>query len=193
MAVAVQQADGDGLDGEPGDGIGDRGGPVVAERLQDALGGRALRCAHAAPRWHERRRVRRAEAVELAPRLAADLDDVLEPGGGDERRRSGGALEQRVGGDGHAVRERAHVGGGGTGGAGAPRAGPPAAVAPAASAAAATAVRTPCDWSSGVVGALAVWTRSPATRTASVNVPPPSTPRSATARPLRQPAPGGER
>src|SRR3954469_16381535 len=51
-------------------------------------------------------------------------------------------------------------------------------VAPAASSAARTASITPSDWSRGVLGALAVCRRSPATSTASVNVPPTSTPSS---------------
>src|SRR4051794_35704193 len=58
--------------------------------------------------------------------------------------------------------------------------------APAASSAPRTASITPSDWSFGVLGALAVWRRSPETSTASVNVPPTSTPssmgREATAR-----------
>src|SRR4051794_2080223 len=50
--------------------------------------------------------------------------------------------------------------------------------APARSNTASIAASTPSDWSAGVVGALAVTTRPPATSTASVNVPPTSTPRS---------------
>src|SRR4051812_8616225 len=49
---------------------------------------------------------------------------------------------------------------------------------PAFSSAASTAWITPSDWSRGVLGAFAVITRSPSSRTASVNVPPTSTPRS---------------
>ncbi len=41
-----------------------------------------------------------------------------------------------------------------------------------------TAAITPADWSSGVVGSFAVWTDSPSSRTASVKVPPTSTPSS---------------
>src|SRR3954468_13014311 len=63
--------------------------------------------------------------------------------------------------------------------------------APAASSAAETASITPSDWSLGVLGALAVCRRSPTTITASVNVPPTSTPRSigrdATSRPPPRP------
>jgi len=50
--------------------------------------------------------------------------------------------------------------------------------APARSSAAVTAARTPSDWSSGVVGDLAVTSRSPMATTASVKVPPTSTPSS---------------
>src|SRR3954468_6182900 len=63
--------------------------------------------------------------------------------------------------------------------------------APAASSAAETASITPSDWSLGVLGALPVCRRSPTTITASVNVPPTSTPRSigrdATSRPPPRP------
>jgi hypothetical protein len=52
------------------------------------------------------------------------------------------------------------------------------ACAPASWSARSTAAMTPRDWSSGVVGALAVCTTPSATRTASVKVPPTSTPRS---------------
>src|SRR5262245_46416021 len=51
-------------------------------------------------------------------------------------------------------------------------------LAPAASSAARTASIAPSDWSFGVLGALAVCRCSPATSTASVNVPPTSTPSS---------------
>ena len=49
---------------------------------------------------------------------------------------------------------------------------------PARSRAAVTASITPRDWSSGVVGAFAVVKRPSTTSTASVNVPPTSTPSS---------------
>ena len=49
---------------------------------------------------------------------------------------------------------------------------------PARSSTAVTAFSTPSDWSSGVVGALAVTSRPPTASTASVKVPPTSTPRS---------------
>jgi hypothetical protein len=54
----------------------------------------------------------------------------------------------------------------------------PSAPAAARSSAASTAAITPSDWSLGVLGALAVTSRSPSSRAASVNVPPTSTPSS---------------
>ena len=85
----------------------DRGAQrVVAERLQRAVGAHPLRGADPPLGRHERRRVRRAQAVEVGARLAAELDDVLEALGGDEHRPGALALEQRVGGDRRAVRER---------------------------------------------------------------------------------------
>src|SRR5439155_6366922 len=56
-----------------------------------------------------------------------------------------------------------------------------AGAAPAEASTASTAAMTPRDWSAGVVGALAVCRRPEATSTASVNVPPTSTPRSMSA------------
>ena len=70
-------------------------GPIRSSRADAPLG------------RHQRRRMGRAQAVEVGARLAAELDDVLEALGGDERRARALALQQRVGRDGRAVRERA--------------------------------------------------------------------------------------
>jgi hypothetical protein len=59
--------------------------------------------------------MRGAQAVEVGARLASELDEVLEAGGGDERRPGALALQQRVGGHRRAVRERADLVGGGAG------------------------------------------------------------------------------
>ena len=111
----------------------------------------------------QRRRLRRAEPVELGPVLAADLEQVGEAAGGDQRRAGAAFLEQGVGADRHPVGEgldlvRARR---------RPARAPPR---PRRS--------PPRDWSSGVVGSFAVWIRSPSKRTASVKVPPTSTPSS---------------
>ena len=103
-----------------------------------------------------------AEAVERRPVLAGDLEQVGEAGGGDQGGARPAALEQGVGAHGHPVGEVADR-----------RAG-----APACPSTASIAAITPADWSPGVVGDFAVWMRSPSTRTASVNVPPTSTPSS---------------
>jgi hypothetical protein len=169
-AVGVQQADGDGLDVQAGDLGGRRPRGVVGERLEHALGAGALAGADAALGRHERLGMGRAQAVQVLARLPAELDDVGEAGGRDERGPRAAALEQRVGRHGHAVGERLDL----------------ARAAPAALSAAWIASRTPADWSVGVVGALAVTMRPPTTSTASVNVPPTSTP-SSTARTLTGP------
>src|SRR5262249_48056360 len=57
--------------------------------------------------------------------------------------------------------------------------------APARRRTSSTTAITPSDWSDGVVGAFAVWRRSPSSRAASVKVPPTSTPRSIAGRYLR--------
>ena len=176
VAVGVQQADGDRLGLEPATSSASACGRFRLERRAARRRGPSARRGDAALGRHERRRVRGAQAVEVAARLAAELDDVGEALGGDERGARALALEQRVRRDGHAVREQAHVVGA--------RAGRVERGA--------DGVMTPSDWSSGVVGALAVSTRPPATSTASVNVPPTSTPSSMAGNvpgpPLRAPA-----
>ena len=122
-----------------------------------------LRGAEAQLRRRERRGTGRAQAVEVGARLAAELDDVGEALGRDER-------------------------GAGVRGPRAARSSPtvmPCAKAvtspgarPARASAASTAAITPSDWSSGVVGAFAVTSTPSPSRTASVNVPPTSTPSS---------------
>src|SRR5439155_1360087 len=57
-----------------------------------------------------RRGVRGAQAVEVGAVLAAERDEVREAGGGDERGAGHLALEERVGGHRHAVREGLDVG-----------------------------------------------------------------------------------
>ena len=104
VAVGVEQADGHRLGIQPRDLARERRG--VRERRRGPVGRHPLRRADAPVRGHERRRVRRAQPVEVGTRLAAELDDVLEAAGGDEHRARAVALEQRVGRDGGAVRER---------------------------------------------------------------------------------------
>ena len=105
VAVGVQQDDGHRLRLRRRDRVGDRRRALGAELAQHAVRAHALRRRDAAVRRHERRRVRRAQPVEVGARLAAELDDVGEALGRDERGPRAGALEQRVGRHGHAVRE----------------------------------------------------------------------------------------
>ena len=135
----------------------------AVELAQRAVRGHPLGCAEAQLVGHERGRPRRAQPVELGAVLAPERDDVGEALGGDERGPGAAPLEQRVGGDGHAVGERLRP---------ARRSRRPR------SSAASTAAITPSDWSSGVVGALAVISRPSSASTASVKVPPTSTPSS---------------
>ena len=107
VAVAVQQADRDRL------GLGCRHGLdeilEAAQRLEHAGGPGALVRGEAPLGWGQRRRVRGAQPVELAPGLSAEGDDVGEAARGDEGRARDGALEQRVGRDRHAVGEALDV------------------------------------------------------------------------------------
>ncbi len=105
MAVGVQQADGDGLRLGGRHGVERGGERLVVERLERAVGAHPLARADAAVARDERRGVRRAQAVQVGARLAAELDEVLEALGGDERGPRALALQQRVGGDGGPVGE----------------------------------------------------------------------------------------
>ena len=78
VAEGEEQADGDGLRVQ----VGQR---VEIERLDDPVRPDALVDADAAIERNERVRMVVAEAVEMRTRLAAQVEDVLEAGGADER------------------------------------------------------------------------------------------------------------
>jgi len=111
MAVGVQQAHGDGLGLAARDLVRERRRRVARQLGQHAVGAHALGRAEPPLGRHERRGMGGAQAVELAPRLAAELDHVGEPLRGDERGPGARALEQRVRRHGHAVREHLDVAG----------------------------------------------------------------------------------
>ena len=162
MRVGVQQADRDGLDlrvAQAADGV-----------LEPALRRARARTPSGSQRSATGRRSsagtsgagpRAARAVQLRPRLARELEHVGEALGGQQRRARAALLEQGVRGDGHAVTEARHVA---------------AARSRRARAPMRTAAITPSDWSAGVVGTLPVKTPAGPASTASVNVPPTSTP-----------------
>jgi hypothetical protein len=110
MEEAPQEADRDRLDVQLREG---RSEGFLVEVAQHALGAGAL--AHGNPQLgrHERRRVAGAEAVQLRPGLAAELLEVGETLGGQQRRARHPPLEQRVRADGHPVYQPPHVRGGG--------------------------------------------------------------------------------
>ena len=110
----------------------------------------------------QRRRLRRAEAVEVGPVLAGDLEQVGEALGRDQRRAGAAFLEQRVGADRHPVGEDLDRGG----------------AAPARSSTASTARITPATGPPGWSAPSRCGSRRRRARTASVKVPPTSTPRS---------------
>ena len=137
-------------------------GLAVGERLDDALGPDPLGRLEAQLRLDQRRRLRGAEPVEVGPVLAADLEQVGEAAGGDQRRAGAAFLEQRVGADGHPVGEgldRAGLG-----------AGPPQHLLDRGDHRDRLVLRRGRQ--------LRRVDRSPSTRTASVKVPPTSTPSS---------------
>jgi hypothetical protein len=158
VAVGVQQADRDPPRARRRDGV-DAARSASSSAVERPSGPsararrRGARAARAAPGGARRGgRGRRAPGGRARRRPRSPR--------GDEHGARALALQQRVGGDGRAVRERRDSLG----------------EAPARSSAAVTAASTPSDWSSGVVGAFAVTSRSPTATTASVKVPPTSTP-----------------
>ena len=108
VAEAPEQADGDGLDvvGQVAEPLAQR---VLVELAQHAVGPAALGHRHAQLGRHERRRVPGAQPVELGARLAAELLEVGEALGGEQRGARDLALEQRVRADGHPVHEALDV------------------------------------------------------------------------------------
>ncbi len=105
-----------------------------------------------------------AQLIQVGPCLAAELDHVGEAVRGDQRRARRAVLEQGVGGDGHAVGEALHL---------------PCLHAGAREHEAHRVEHGDAIAGPGVEGTLAVWTaESSPTSTASVKVPPTSTPRS---------------
>jgi hypothetical protein len=104
VAEREEQADGDCVSIDLGQGL-------EVEWAQHPLGPDALGNCDAALQRHERLGVVLAEPVEVRPRLAPQMEDVLEPLGRDERRARAFALEQRVRGDGRAVREALELSG----------------------------------------------------------------------------------
>ena len=105
VAVAVQQADRDRLRLQRAQRVQHLGDPVAGQRLERPVGGHALGSADAPLGRDQRGRAGGAEAVEVPAGLAAQLDEVLEAGRGDERGARAPALQERVGGDRRAVGE----------------------------------------------------------------------------------------
>jgi hypothetical protein len=102
MAEREQEADRDGLGIE----LGER---VEIEGLEDAVGPKPLANPVAVLESNQRLGVPLAQAVEVRSRLPAQVQQVLESHGCDERRPRALPLEQRVRGDGRPVREALDV------------------------------------------------------------------------------------
>ena len=103
-----QQADRDGVDLGLAQRVDRLLHAGVVERLDLALRAHPLAHGEAQVARDERLRPPLGQVVERGAVLAGELDQVAEAGGRDERGARAAALEQRVGGDRHAVRERAH-------------------------------------------------------------------------------------
>ena len=106
-----QQAHRDRLDVRLAQRVDRLGDAVLVERLDLAVRAHALAHGEAQVARHERLGAALGEVVEGRAVLARELDQVAEALGGDERGARAAALEQRVGGDRHPVREGRHVGG----------------------------------------------------------------------------------
>ncbi len=103
MAVGVQEAHRDRLGLVARDLVRERA--RIRERAQDAAGRSPLGRRDAQLRRDQRRGRRRAEAVQLRPRLPPELDDVGEARGRDEDGPGSATLEQRIRRDRHPVRK----------------------------------------------------------------------------------------
>ena len=162
VEVGEEEADRDRL----GAGLADRRrealGLSVRQRLDDPFRADPLGRLEAQLRVDQRRRARRAEAVEVGPVLAADLEQVGEAARGDQCRPRPAFLEQGVGAHRHPVREGVDRRGLGA--------------RPAKN------LLDRGDHADRLIvrggRSFAVWIDSPSTRTASVKVPPTSTPKS---------------
>ena len=102
--VAVEETDGDRRRPAARDG-GQRACHLTRaeRRLDGPVDEHALAHADAPRARHERRRPARLERVERGAHLAADLEHVLEAGGGEQRDARAAPLEERVGRDRRAV------------------------------------------------------------------------------------------
>ena len=160
--LGVQQADGDRFDL-----LRRRSGPACGPAPSSSRGeitSRGELRSSAAKRssgGHQRRRAGRAQPVQLRPRLARHLEHVGEPLRGDQGGARSALLQEGVGGDRHPVPEAGNVARRRHRRARAHGRRPPS---------------RPRDWSAGVVGTFAVNRPVPDASTASVNVPPTSTP-----------------
>ena len=106
-----QQAHRDGLDVGLAQRLDRLGDAVVVERLDLAVRAHPLAHGEAQVARHERLGTALGEVVEGGAVLARELDQIAEALRRDERGARAAALEQRVGGDRHPVRERRDVGG----------------------------------------------------------------------------------
>ena len=115
VPVGVQQAHGNRLGLALGDLPDDGGCSFCGQFAHGAVGAHALGDAEAALRRGERRWPSSTQAVELAPVLASERDQIAKALGGEEHGSRAAALEQSVGGNGHPVRELVDVAGTGAG------------------------------------------------------------------------------
>ncbi len=111
VGVGVQQADRDRLDAEPGERPGDRPDRVLVERDEHvAVPVEPLRDPEAQRPRDERDRLGELDVVQRRPDLAADLEDVAEALGRDQRGPRDLALDDRVGRHGRAMDDVAQAG-----------------------------------------------------------------------------------
>jgi hypothetical protein len=106
VAEAPQQADRGRLDlPVPVERVEGGAQPILVELAQHAVGTAALGHRHPQLGRHERRRVARAQPVQVRPRLAAELLEVGEAVGREQRGPCDLALQERVRPHGHPVYE----------------------------------------------------------------------------------------
>ncbi len=109
VGVGVQQADGDGFRRRRAEAR-EEGRKIAERRLDAAIGADALGHAEARIALDQAGEWIGGEAVDVAARVARDLEHVLEAGGGEQHAAGELAFEHGVGGDGRAVQQQADIG-----------------------------------------------------------------------------------
>ena len=111
VGVGVEEAHHHAVHALAPDDSGEPPQPILVQRaVHGAVRPPPLRDLQPQRPLDQRLRMIEVDVVHLRPGLAADLEEVAEPVGGDQRDLAAAALDQRVGADGGAVGQAGHAG-----------------------------------------------------------------------------------